>query len=95
MGGCVVLLTSGDSSKTDTFQLVDVIVKAREIIRECPGISKTHLGGLALIGNRKTFFVAVNGVYAIPDSPEQGGGGGSRGRGRAVERAVSVGEEVE
>ncbi len=79
----MVLLTSGDSSKTDTFQLVDVIVKAREIIRECPGISKTHLGGLALIGHRKTFFVAVNGVYAIPDDIAQGGRGA--GGSRAVE----------
>lgn len=89
----MVLLTSGDSSKTDTFPLVDVIVKAREIIRECPGNSKTHLGGLALIGHRQTFFVAVNGRYAIPDGPEQGARGS--GRSRAVGKAVSVGEEVE
>ena len=57
----------------DTFRLVDVIVKATRIIEECPPKSKRSLGGLALVGNGATFFVAVNG----PDlAPGFGGGEG-------------------
>lgn len=72
----MIILTSADDSATDTFQLADVIVKARGIIAECPGQSKTHLGGIALIGHGKTFFVAVNGPYVDPDDPLLDGRGG-------------------
>lgn len=45
----------------DEFRLVDVIVAARRILDECVPISKSSLGGLALVGNRKGLFVALNG----------------------------------
>ncbi len=45
----------------DTFRLVDVILKAQKIIEQCPPNSKRNLGGLATIGHRNGFFVAVNG----------------------------------
>ena len=61
VGNCIILLTSGDETQTDTFMLVDVVVKAEQIIRECPGKSKKSLGGLATIGHQRHFFVAVNG----------------------------------
>lgn len=64
-----MLLTSGSDLAVDTFRLVDVIVKATRIIEECPPKSKKSLGGLALVGNGATFFVAVNG----PDLEPQGG----------------------
>jgi len=76
MGGCVIILNSANDTATDTFQLVDVIIKARGIIAECPGKSKTHLGGLALIGHGKSFFVAVNGPYIDPGDAELGALGG-------------------
>ena len=34
---------------------------AQRILDECVPISKTSLGGLALVGNMKGLFVAVNG----------------------------------
>lgn len=45
----------------DRFRLVDVIVEAKRILEECPPKSKMSLGGLALVGNMKGFFVALNG----------------------------------
>lgn len=108
VGGCVVILTSANETMTDRFQLADVIVKAREIIAICPGQSKTHLGGIALIGHGKTFFVAVNGPHDDPDDlvldGGEGRGNGTRlvlaqgGEGRGMigveERVAGVGREV-
>ena len=45
----------------DRFRLVDVIVVARRILDVCVPVSKTRLGGLALVGNMKGFYVSVNG----------------------------------
>ena len=45
---------------TDRFRLADVIIAAQKILAECPQISKHRLGGLALVGNKQGFFVAVN-----------------------------------
>lgn len=67
IGQCLILLTSADETAVDTFRLADVIVKAQKIIDQCPPNSKKHLGGLATIGHRASFFVAVNGP--IDDAP--------------------------
>ena len=55
------MLTSGADGAVDRFRLADVIVQAEVIIQTCPGMSKKALGGLALVGNGKSFFVVVNG----------------------------------
>lgn len=80
-GACQVLLTSGLDTAVDTFRLVDVIVKATRIIEECPPKSKKSLGGLALVGNGATFFVAVNGPDLAPDGDGGDVGGGVLGFG--------------
>lgn len=73
VGGCQIVLTSGRDNAVDRFRLADVIVQARRIIEECPPGSKRALGGLALVGNGETFFVAVNGPDDGPDLGEEGG----------------------
>ena len=55
-------------------------MKATRIIEECPPKSKKSLGGLALVGNGATFFVAVNG----PDLSPDGEGGVGREGGLSV-----------
>lgn len=60
-GRCQILLTTGIPDAVDEFRLVDVIVVAQKILDECVPISKMSLGGLALVGNMKGLFVAVNG----------------------------------
>ncbi|KAL9073491.1 MAG: hypothetical protein Q9161_002912 [Pseudevernia consocians] len=60
-GRCQILLTTGLQDAVDAFRLVEVIVAARRVLDDCVPISKTNLGGLALVGNMKGFFVAVNG----------------------------------
>ncbi|CAD6586282.1 MAG: hypothetical protein ASARMPREDX12_002321 [Alectoria sarmentosa] len=60
-GRCQILLTTGIPDAVDEFRLVEVIVAAQRILDECVPISKTSLGGLALVGNMKGLFVAVNG----------------------------------
>ncbi|KAL6717659.1 hypothetical protein ACLMJK_005574 [Lecanora helva] len=92
-GNCIIILTSGAETTTDTFRLVDVAVKAQQIIDECPWKSKKHLGGLALIGNRKHFFVAVNG----PDDTVamrmlRGNGGGVSSAGKNVRLGMGMAE---
>ena len=67
-GRCQILLTSGVEEAVDEFRLVDVIVAAQRILDMCVPISKMRLGGLALVGNMKGMFVAVNG-------PSPGNGG--------------------
>lgn len=62
VGNCLILLTSANETAVDTFRLADVIVKAQKIIDQCPPNSKKSLGGLATIGHRASFFVAVNGL---------------------------------
>lgn len=47
------------------------------IIEQCPPLSKKSLGGLALVGNGETFFVAINGPDLSPDVEGGGEGGGS------------------
>lgn len=85
------MLTSGDEFATDVFPLVDVALKAQQIIDECPHISKKRLGGLALVGNRRTFFVAVNGAWD-PDASIRGGGGDAVVKGEVgVEEGVFAG----
>jgi len=81
VGRCLVLLTSADEMAVDTFRLVDVILKAQKIIEQCPPNSKRNLGGLATIGHRNGFFVAVNGPVDDDDeSPMMtvGRGNGTR-----------------
>lgn len=60
-GHCSILLTTGLLDAVDVFKLVEVIVVVQRILDECVPISKTSLGGLALVGNLQGFFVAVNG----------------------------------
>ena len=76
VGQCVILLTTGRMDAVDEFRLVDVAVGARKVLDECVAVSKAGLGGLALVGNGKGYFVAVNGP-----GPEAVGRGG-----RVVER---------
>jgi len=85
VGNCLILLTNGDDLATDTFRLVDVVLRAQAIIAECPGKSKKALGGLALIGHGRHFFVAVNGPGFDPSvGREVQVEGGSWGRNRTV-----------
>ena len=56
---------------------------------ECPPKSKRSLGGLALVGHGRTFFVAVNGPDLAPDG--EGGGWGGGGGGGDEEAGVFVG----
>ncbi len=90
VGNCLILLTNGDDLATDTFRLVDVVLRAQAIIAECPGKSKKALGGLALIGHGRHFFVAVNGPGFDPsvavgrEVQVEGERGGRGGRNRTV-----------
>lgn len=84
-GRCQILLTTGIPDAVDEFRLVEVIVVARRILDECVPVSKTSLGGLALVGNMKGLFVAVNGPR-----PEGMGGG----IGRIVQRGIEEGKSV-
>lgn len=65
-GRCQILLTAGNPRAVDEFALVEVAVAARRVLDGCVPVSKTSLGGLALVGHMKGLFVAVNG-------PEDGG----------------------
>jgi len=97
VGNCLILLTNGDDLATDTFRLVDVVLRAQAIIAECPGKSKKALGGLALIGHGRHFFVAVNGPGFDPSvavGREVMVEGGSWGRNRTVFLEGGVGREV-
>ena len=57
---CIICLTSEDEDEVGEFRLVDVILRAQEVIARCPPYSKASLGGLAVLGV-ETFFVAVDG----------------------------------
>ncbi|KAM0799090.1 hypothetical protein BDR22DRAFT_964057 [Usnea florida] len=58
---CQIMLTTSKIDVVDEFRLVDVAVEARRVLDECFLVSKFGLGGLALVGNDKGYFVAVNG----------------------------------
>lgn len=67
----MIILSAEGKTAIDSFRLVDVIVKANEILAECPGKSKEGLGGVGFVGNRQGFFVAVNGAdYGPPVDPD-------------------------
>ena len=62
-GQCFIILTSEQDNAVGEFRLVDVIIRAQDIIAKCPPNSKAHLGGVAVLGVQ-TFFVGVDGpVY--------------------------------
>ena len=61
-GHCQILLTAGIEGAVDEFRLVEVIIAAQRVLAECVPFSKTVLGGLALVGNMRGLFIAVNGL---------------------------------
>ena len=64
-GQCFIILTSEQEDAVGEFRLVDVIIRAQEIIAKCPPNSKANLGGIAVLGVQ-TFFVGVDGpVYPV------------------------------
>lgn len=68
---CLILLTSEQEDEIGEFRLVDVILRAQDIIAKCPPNSKAHLGGIAVMGIQ-TFFVTVDGPHL--DEPQNLGG---------------------
>lgn len=75
----------------DEFRLVEVIVMAQRILDECVPISKTSLGGLALVGNMKGLFVAVNGPAP---GGERTGAGSIMQRGSEEDIRITMDEDV-
>ena len=72
VGRCTIILRAARENAVDTFRLADVILKAQKIIDQCPPNSKRSLGGIATIGHRAGFYVAVNGPSDI-DRPSVAG----------------------